>query len=320
MRRICQNSPMIKTTTLLVLSALLTFLGACNYEESETAGILRTGTIENTSLDEASGLQSSGLNPGVYFLHNDDGHPRIFAMDSKGGDLGSFIVEGAKNRDWEDLSRAPSENGPLLVVADTGDNHARHDFVTLYFVREPEPGEHGRYSGAYPALHAIILRYPGGPRDCESVAYDPFSGRIYLLSKRDKPSRIYSISLSDALTNNEALLRFDGEVFPFRRPTNADRLSFGPREAQWISQPTGLDFSPDGTRAAVISYRSLYLFSRRQGETWERAFARKPVEFIGPGSRKEESVSFMSDGHSILVTTEGIPAPVYRFRLLDEDE
>ena len=309
---------MIKATTSVLLFTTFSFLAACNYEESQSAGILRTGTIENASLDEASGIQSSGRSPGVYFLHNDGGQPRIFAMNSKGEDLGSFLLDGAKNRDWEDLSRVPSENGPLLVVADTGDNLALRASVTLYFVAEPEPGEHGRYSGSYPVLHSINLRYPGGPRDCESMAYDPSSGSIYLLSKRDKPARIYSISLVDALANNEAQLHFDGEVFPFRRPTARDRLGFGPREGQWISQPTGLDFSPDGTRAAVISYRSLYLFSRQQGETWETAFAGKPVEFLGPGSRKEESVGFMSDGHSILITNEGISAPIYRFRLLSE--
>ena len=152
------------------------------------------------------------------------------------------------------------------------------------------------------------------------MAYDPSSDRLYLLSKRDKPARIYSISLTDALRKKEAVLRYDGEVYPFRPPTARDHLSFGPRQAAWISQPTGLDFNPDGTRAAVISYRSLYLFDRRQGETWVSAFARKPVEFIGPRSKHEEAVGFMSDGHSILVTTEGIPAPVYRFRLLPNQQ
>jgi len=299
---------------------MFAFLAACNVEESQSAGMLRTGTIQNAHLDEASGLQSSGLNPGVYFLHNDDGDPRIFAINAKGGDLGSFIVAGARNRDWEDLTRAPSEHGPLLVIADTGDNFARNKSVTLYFVPEPEVGQSGHYTGSYPVLHTLTLRYPDGPRDCESMAYDPSSDRIYLLSKRDKPARIFSISLADALAKDTALLRFDGEVYPFSPPTARDRLNFGPQQVAWISQPTGLDFNADGTRAAVISYRSLYLFNRRQGELWESAFARKPVEFIGPRSKQEEAVGFMSDGHSILVTTEGIPAPVYRFRLLENAE
>ena len=85
------------------------------------------------------------------------------------------------------------------------------------------------------------------------------------------------------------------------------------RDGQWVSQPTGMDISPDGRWAAVISYRSLYLFEKAQDQDWADALAGEPIELEGPPSLKEEAVGFSRDGDFILVTTEGLPAPLYRW-------
>ena len=305
------------TTLLLSLIALPAFT-ACSPGGQQSAGITITGTIANTSLDEASGMQAAENVSDVYFLHNDDGKAELFAVGPDGADLGRISVAGAENRDWEDISSVPSDKGPLLVIADTGDNFAQYDSVRLYFVPEPEPGADGRYSGSQTVQHVIDLEYPDGPRDCESVAWDPHSDRIYLLSKRDQPAQIYSIAREDALRMDHAKLPLQGVAYPFRAPTQRDLVEFGQRDGPWVSQPTGLDFSSDGRKAVVISYRSLYLFSREEGEAWPAAFGRKPLEFEGPGSRKEEAVTFARGDETIMVTTEGIPAPVYQFRLLEE--
>ncbi|NND43792.1 MAG: hypothetical protein HKN58_00610 [Xanthomonadales bacterium] len=293
----------------------LVFAAACEPGEQASATILVTGSLRNPALDEASGLRASQREDGVYFLHNDDGEPRLYAIDKQGQSLGDFTISGASNRDWEDLTAVPSPSGPLLVAADTGDNFAQHEQVWLYFVAEPERA--GRFEGDIPMAHAIALRYPDGPRDCESVGWDPASDRIYFLSKRDTPSRIYSIAREAALASESAELEFDGTVHPFRPPTSRDIRLFGRRDGPWVSQPTGLDFSPDGRQAAVISYRSLYLFERQDGESWPQAFQRKPIEFEGPPSRKEEALAYSRDGGHIMITSEGASAPVYRFNLDD---
>jgi hypothetical protein len=310
-----------KHPALALLSVLLPLCGlaGCEPQQSHSAAIMQTGILANPALDEASGMQGSRRLDGVYFLHNDDGEARIFAIGPDGSDLGSFVVEQAENRDWEDLAAVPSDSGPLLLIADTGDNFAQHERTRLYFVIEPEPDESGRYSGQYPLHHAIDLQYPDGPRDCESVAWDPHSDRIFLLSKRDKPAHIYSIARQDALAQTEAILTRHGTAFPFRPPGPRDMMFFGHRDGPWVAQPTGLDFSPDGSLAAVISYRSLYLFSRSDPEDWTAALQRKPIEFEGPPSRKEEAVAFSRDGRYIMITTEGVPAPIYRFRQLEKD-
>jgi hypothetical protein len=83
----------------------------------------------------------------------------------------------------------------------------------------------------------------------------------------------------------------------------------------WVSQPTGMDISPDGRTAAVITYRSLYLWSREAGESWADAFQKEPLEVPGPPGTHDEAVAFSADGKSVYVTTERRPAPIYRYDL-----
>lgn len=296
-----------------LLFPLVTFT-ACSQTRWTESAISSTGIIRNTALIEASGLLAARRSPGVYFLHNDDGVPQVFAINEAGEDLGSFLIDGASNRDWEDISWAPGDHGPLLVIADTGDNFTQHDQVLLYFVAEPQPGSDGLFSGTVPLVHTLRLTYPDGARDCESVAYEPSSQQIIFISKRDKPARIYSIALGDALATDEAVLDYQGDVYVFRPPSASDMVYFGERDGPWVSQPTGLDFNPSGNQAAIISYRSVYLFNRARNQTWPQAFAQKPREILGPESKKEEAIGYTTDGKRIMVTTEGIDAPVYRLK------
>lgn len=264
-----------------------------------------TGRLESNKLDEASGLQA-GEN-GVFYLHNDDGE-MIFAIDAAGTNLAEMRVNDAKNKDWEDITRVMGDQGPLLVIADTGDNLQHRKKVSLYFVNEPKAGQ---YPGELDVQHKLDVRYVDGPRDVEAVAYDSSSDMILFLSKRDQPPRLYGVPLDLALWEDDVEATFLGEVPGFRPPTRSEIL-LNPKRGLWVSQPTGMDISPDARIAAVITYRSLYIFTRQDGETWLEAFQRQPVEFIGPPGSHEEAVAFGHDPGSIYITTERRPAPIYR--------
>lgn len=274
-------------------------------DESPAVRFRLTGQLESKKIDEASGIQAG--NDGVYFTHNDEG-THIFAVDESGRDLGRFKVKGASNKDWEDITRVMGDEGPLLVIADSGDNLQTRKKIKLYFVREPAPG---KYSEDVKPVHKIDVRYPDGPRDAEAIAFDSSSDMILILSKRDKPPRLYGIPLELGLWKDEAEAVFLAEVPGFRPPTKRDLLS-SPKRGVWVSQPTGMDISADGLTAAVITYRSLYVFKREPEETWAEAFQRPPAEYVGPPGLHEEAVTFGHDPGSIIVTTERRPAPVYR--------
>ena len=288
-------------TLLLVLSPLATTAG-----EEPTFKV--SGTLTNSKIVEASGLVAGA--DGVFFVHN-DGKRDVFVIDAAGNDVGSFKLDGSKNKDWEDITSVPDGDRRLIVIADVGDNQHKRKDVELYFFEEPSAGE---YATNHEAIHRLKLSYPDGPRDVESVAFDPSSESILLLSKRDLPPRLYAIPLDRALAEQELEAEFLVEVPGFRPPTKQDILTH-PKRGLWVSQPTGMDISPDGSLAAVLTYRSLYLFEREEGETWAEAFQRQPREFVGPPGTHDEAVAFSADGKTIYVTTERRPAPIYRLDL-----
>jgi hypothetical protein len=305
----------------LLLGACLTLylLPGCEQERGSDKGaddtspvtVELTGYLAAGALLEASGLQASHARAGDFFVHNDEGEPDLYAIDERGTHLGQVSIVPAKNRDWEDLAAVPVEGGRWIVAGDIGDNWAKRDSIKLYFADEPRTGASDRYSGFVNLRHWLELTYPDGPRDCESMAYDPVDDRILLLSKRDKPPRLYAIGLEAALTKNQAELEFLGTVHPLRPPTLEDRAQWRGR-TDWISQPTGMDISPDGLEAMVLTYRSLYRFRRKQGEDWLSALQRQPDEMIGPPAPQNEAVAYSVDGKSVFVTTEKLPAPVYK--------
>jgi hypothetical protein len=276
----------------------------------------RTGWLAADELLEASGMQASFSHEGDFFVHNDEGEPVLYAIDQTGADHGTVTIVPAKNKDWEDITSVPVDEGRWLVVGDIGDNKAKRKSIKLYFVEEPKTGEYDRYSGRLDLKHMISLTYPDGPRDCESMAYDPVSNQILLLSKRDKPARLYAIDLETALTEGNAELEFLGAIASLRPPTSRDRFKWGGK-TDFISQPTGFDISVDGSYAVVITYRSLYRFRREPGEDMITVLQRKPEEVVGPPSIQNEAISFSADGKSIYVTTEKRPAAVFRFEFTD---
>ena len=304
--------------TCLYFLTLLT-LSACepqtSHETAKTASapvtMMRTGWLASDKLMEASGIKASYSRAGDFFVHNDEGEPVLYAIDEHGTDLGSVSIVPAKNKDWEDITSVPVDGDRWVVVGDIGDNRAKRKSIKLYFAVEPKTGEHDRYSGRLDLEHSLHLTYPDGPRDCEAMAYDPIGKQILLLSKRDKPSRLYAVDLETALRGENAELKFLGTIAKLRPPTSKDRFHFGGR-TDFISQPTGFDISDDGTRAVIITYRSLYRFQRNAGEDWLSALQRKPEEVVGPPAVQNEAISYSVDGKAIYITTEKKPAPVYR--------
>ena len=295
----------------LASGVALLALQACQDETSPAsreAPFEISGVVRATHLDEISGIEA-GLSS-EWIVHNDDGAAEVHLIDAVGNFLTTIKIQGAKNRDWEDLTTLPGDDGPLLVIADSGDNLQVRGDITLYFVPLPVMDASGNYPKALKLIHKVKLRYPDGARDCESLAFDPVSGSLLLLSKRDTPPRLYGIDAKAALQQKEMQLEFLGEVPKLRPPSPSDLLR-DPDRGAWYSQPTGMAISGDGNTAAVITYRSLYLFRRQAGQSWAEALAGQPQEFVGPPGRSDEAVTFRMDQDSAVVISEGVPATLY---------
>ena len=125
------------------------------------------GQIENEKLNEASGLARSNRESDVYWSFNDDGPAVLHALNSGGANLGKVEISKAKNRDWEDIASFVRDGTAYLAVADIGDNHTKHKYVTIYVVAEPATSD-----AAAEIAWRIDFTYPDGPRDAESLAVD----------------------------------------------------------------------------------------------------------------------------------------------------
>jgi len=253
----------------------------------------QVGALADESIDESSGLAPSRLTPGVFWTHNDSGdQPRIFAFNAKGEDLAAFDIQGAINRDWEDMASFPRGDDGLLVLADVGDNAADHDDCTLYLLREPrlDPRKRG-VRGKLKVELAIDFRYEDGPHNCEAVAVDTTSKTILLATKAlAETSKVYALAIPRKTARDTVLVAKTIAMLRLRLVT-------------------GMDVSPDGLRAIVLTYGNAYEFTRGPDEAWAKAFARMPRMIAVPPRRQGEAICYGPDGKTLYLTSEGAPCP-----------
>lgn len=249
------------------------------------------GTLANEKIDESSGLACSRRRDGVFWTHNDSGDkPRLFAFDGKGRHLGEYDVRGARNRDWEDMASVRLGGTGYLLICDTGDNDRKKTSVTLYLVEEPaiDPDKPA-IQGKLDVARSVHFTYDDGPQDCEAVAVDPTSRTIYLVSKRGKRT-VYELPLS-------------------RKPA-AGKLVARSIARLGITPAVAMDISPDGRRAIVLTYLFAHEYRRAAGETWAKAFSRRPRTLWMPGRRQGESICYGRDGRTLYLTSEKRPTPL----------
>lgn len=299
----------LKTTPNSILAAALA--GLLLALPALAAGLDFTGPVVAGQAAEPANRESSGLatsirTPGLLWTHNDSGgEPVLFAFNADGGAArGRVRLAGVKNYDWEDLASFERDGRAWLLVADTGDNFARRKSAVLYVLEEPDsvqlkPGT----DLVLPPAYSISYVYEDGARDCEAVAVDPREGMIYLLTKRDVPARLYRLPLQPATADQPAVARKVGEVPHLPQPDAGQRLVQMPRYAL-LGMPTAMDFSPDGTFAAVVLYSNVFIFPRGSAEFWPAALAKTPIALADHQLPQAEAVSVSRDGRHLFVTSE----------------
>ena len=157
-------------------------LASCAALETETTE--KPVRLRDHKLTEASGLAVSLRDPELLWLINDSGAPAIVHLtDTQGMARGFLTLKGIKNTDWEDLAAFTFDGKAQLLIADTGDNNARREQVTLPIIAEPRPTPLEAPLGlSLEPDWSIRFRYEDGPRDCEGIAVDPNSRSILLLT------------------------------------------------------------------------------------------------------------------------------------------
>ncbi len=266
---------------------------------------LDLGLINNDSLNEASGLAASRKNSSVLWTHNDSGDEnRIFAIDTNGKHLGTFLIEGAEARDWEDIAVGP---GPLkgrqyLYIGDIGDNLSRFDVKYIYRVAEPAVrSSQTPIEGTLRGVEAISFRYPDGKRDAETLMVDPLTKDIYVVSKRESNVRVYRAPYPQSTTQIITL--------EYVAALNLNNVVSG-------------DISPSGDEVVIKTYSAIYYWRKSLDEKCWKMFKKDPMSVPYIPEPQGEAVCWRADGQGYYTISEepgGIPSHLYFYPRINED-
>ena len=268
------------------------------------SGPFDSGLMTEPRNRESSGLAASSRDPQSVWTLVDGGNDAVlFALGTEDGSLrGKVHIDGVENIDWEDLAGFELDGRSWLLVADVGDNTARRPFVWLHLIEEPDPRTLSpRVEIRVKPRYSVKVAYEDLARDCESVAVDPSSRTIYLLSKRDKIPQLYALPLEPA--TDLVIARRVGQVPHLPKPT-AFQIAFGLPSRAFRAQPSAMDFARDGSGAVVLTYGDLLYFPRSAGESWPTVLAGVPVVLPRHLLPQAEAVCFSADGRSIYVSSE----------------
>ncbi|MEM6641617.1 MAG: hypothetical protein AAF616_01445 [Bacteroidota bacterium] len=197
---------------------------------------------------EISGIAPSIRYPGYFWAVNDSGNGAVLYLFSlEDASLKSlFILKGISNIDWEDLAILKKDgNIGTLYIADFGDNQAKRKLCTIYKMDEPElAGTSSKIQKITVTPEQITYRYENGPRDAESLAIDPLSGLLYILTKREE--HIYMFPLDPRFDSTQVI----------------EAIGTLP-----LNNVVAADFSLDGMKLMVKTYTDIYLFERKSQST-----------------------------------------------------
>ncbi len=293
----------MKWPALLLLGALLPPALAIDEGSGETR---LAGVIRDARLNEISGMVTSRLHTGVLWVHNDsDGPAELFAIDHDGNLLATVLLEGAENRDWEDITAFERDGINYLLISDTGDNGGLRSSLELAVVKEPE----SLVDQTLPLAWTQRFRWPDGPRDTEAAGVDPLDGHIYLISKKRVPAELWRLRLGAEHAARTGVAERVGSLTGIAQPS-AEDLERNPVFGRYRSQITGMDISRDGLRMAVLNYRTAYVYQRGPDEPWVAALGRVPEEVSYPWMAQAEGIAWSASGQSLWIGTERLPAPL----------
>ena len=288
---------------------MLLLAGCSSAEQPATLVFEAAGRLEDPKIREASGLARSQRQPGVLWTINDSGAQEIlYAIDHSGADLGRTELKKSKNKDWEDLASFTLDGDPYLMVADIGDNDAKHKSRKLYFLKEPKAGKKDTKVD-----WEVTFEYPNGPRDAESAAIDIENERVLILSKRDIPPSLYEVPLRTA-DDKKVTAKWLGTMNGLPKPSRQD-VEFAPKTKDWHWQPSSMDISADNAAAVVLTYRAVYYFLRRPDQTWFEALNTRPIRISLGNFKNAEAVAFVDDKRTIMVTGENKNSLLLRVNL-----
>lgn len=268
---------------------------ACGAAQPQFLPPRQVGVVQQAAVNEASGLAAGRASPGVLWMHNDSGDSaRVFAMTPQGEPRGVYHLVGVLAVDWEDLAIGPGPEAGrwYLYIGDIGDNQGVRPEIRVHRVPEPviDPAAPPVQADLV-GVESLVLHYPDGPRDAETLLVDPWTCDLYVVSKRANRSRVYRAPFPQSTTQPN-VLEFRGE------------LPWG-----WA---TGGDISPDGREIVIRGYLSAMGWRRPPGTTVWEALQGMGYSVPVPLEPQGEAICFDAvSGLNYYTVSEGSQPPIY---------
>jgi hypothetical protein len=251
------------------------------------------GNVANPLLEEVSGLVASQRYPNRLYVQTDSGgEAAVFVLDTLGNELGRLDLSGLKNRDWEDIAIGPGPNGSSYIyVAEIGDNEAKYEEIYLYRFTEPELLQ------AIPsdAIDQVMLQYPGGSKDAETLLADPISGTLFLVSKREPKNALYQVPAT-AFEKGSGTLE---KVHEFD-----------------FNSSVGGDISKDGSQILIKTYLAVFYWKRTDKQSLVEALKAEPMRLPYVAEPQGEAIGFNFKGDAYFTLSEkrnGVTPTLYRY-------
>ncbi|MDR3717017.1 MAG: hypothetical protein P4L51_29755 [Puia sp.] len=266
-----------------------------------------TGKLQDSLLDEISGIAVSATHQGVLYVHNDSGDTsRFFAVNPQGALLATWYFKGLESshgvKDCEDIALGAGEKTgrSYLYIGDIGDNRAVREYITIYRLEEPNV-----IKSSFAKTSALRAVYPDGPRDAETLMIDPRDRLLYILSKWEDSIGIYTLPW-----------RFPGKGGFARKPLRLQKrgtLYFpGVKPFKYI---TAGDISRDGQQVLIKSYSQVFYWRRQAHEPLWKTLRRKPRQLPYTPEKQGEAIGFTPDGKACYTTSEGVHAPIFFYKI-----
>lgn len=286
------NTDRVTTTAT---DALAPLCGTFPNKPNKTGTLFQAGT-------EASGLVASRKQPGVYWMHGDNG-ANLYAIDTTGKLLGQWEVTSSARfffiYNWEDIAIEATSSGPDRIwIGDIG-NHTEdaegnpvepRANLRLLSIDEPSVDPSQVLSGEAPVLSDLEFPYPDGIFDSEALVIDPSTNDAFVISKTaEPPCKIYRI----------------------QSPYDTGSLQYiGSLDADSIN---AADISASGRELIAHNYLYVYYWTKGEGQSWLDILSAEPSVPASKGRLQftqnyfAEAVGFSQDESGFYVVSEEQP-------------
>ena len=279
---------------IIIISSLSVLLGsnvALAQKKKKALKLEAYTKIDKDYSKETSGIVQSRKNKGVFWILDDSGNDdMIYAIDIDGEAASGKKkykgqkIKGAKNKDWEDILTDDAGN---IIIADTGNNCECRDDLRFIFVEETDVKEdENKVVKEIPIKYPVLRGVLGfSTSDFDSEASFFLDGHIYVLTKH-RP--MFGIGKTK-------LFRLDSE--------HQDKVNELTHIGDYTidGAVTGADINEDGTKLAILTYNSIWVYDIEPGKGLLGGQAyRRSIR-----AHQVESIAFYKDRLIIVDEKEG---------------